>query len=93
VLAGMELLAALPRGGGALGVYTDPAQRVPIRQVRIASDLPASERPAFDILRTDSASFHKWMTVRANRQDSFFLRPAGAVDVCNAMPPTRALVP
>jgi peptidylprolyl isomerase len=93
VLAGMELLSALPRGGGALGVYTNPAQRVPIRQVRIASDLPASDRPAFEVLRTDSDSFHRWMTARANRQDSFFLRPAGAVDVCNAMPPVRAPVP
>jgi peptidylprolyl isomerase len=90
VLAGMELLTALPRGGENLGVYTDPAQRVPIRQIRIAADLPPAERPAFEMLRTDSASFHKWVNIRANRQDSFFLRPAGAVDICNAMPPVRA---
>jgi peptidylprolyl isomerase len=27
--------------------------------------------------------------VKANRQDDFFLRPAGGLDVCNALPPVR----
>ena len=89
VLAGMELMTALPRGTGDLGVYTDPAQRTPIGQVRIAADLPQSERPAFERLRTDTDSFRAWVHTRANRQDDFFLRPAGAVDLCNALPPVR----
>ncbi|MHB8283197.1 MAG: peptidylprolyl isomerase [Caulobacteraceae bacterium] len=90
VLAGMDLLAALPRGHGDLGFYTEPAQRPVIRQVRIAADLPAADQPRFERLSTDTASFRAWVHVRANRQDSFFLRPAGAVDVCNALPPVRS---
>ncbi len=90
VLMGMDLLTALPRGTGDLGVYTDPAQRTEIRQVRIAADLPPAEQPTFERLRTDSSSFRAWVHARANRQDSFFLKPAGAVDLCNALPPVRA---
>src|SRR3546814_13633988 len=40
VIAGMEHLSSLPRGPAPLGVYEDPAQRVPILAVRLASDLP-----------------------------------------------------
>jgi peptidylprolyl isomerase len=29
------------------------------------------------------------MHLRANRHDDFFERPAGAVDLCGAMPPVR----
>jgi peptidylprolyl isomerase len=90
VLEGMELLAALPRGTGNLGFYANPAQRVPIRQVRIASDLPLTDRLHFQVLKTGSDSFRGWVFAKANRQDSFFLRPAGALDICNAMPPVRA---
>jgi peptidylprolyl isomerase len=89
VLAGMDLLAALPRGRGDLGFYTEPAQRPLIRQVRIAADLPALEQPKFERLGTDTGAFRAWVHVRANRQDSFFVRPAGAVDLCNALPPVR----
>ncbi len=89
VIAGMEVLAALPRGTGDLGFYPDPRQRSLIRRVRLAVDLPAAERPSYQRLGADSASFRPWSTARANRQDSFFVRPANAVDVCNAMPPVR----
>ena len=89
VVAGMDRLAALPRGTADLGFYAEPGQRVPIGRVRIAADLPAGERPAFEWLRPESASFRDWVRVRANRQDAFFVRPAGAVDLCNAMPPVR----
>ena len=90
VLSGMETLSALPRGTGQLGFYADPAQRRRIRQIRLASDLPAPERPHLQRMRADGATFRAWVHARANRQDSFFLRPAGAVDVCNAMPPVRS---
>ena len=89
VVAGMERLASLPRGTGDLGFYTDPGQRLPIVRVRLAADLPAAERPGFERLKADSASYAAWAHVRANRRDTFFLRPAGALDVCNAMPPVR----
>jgi peptidylprolyl isomerase len=90
VVAGMEVLSALPRGGGDMGFYADPGQRIAIRQVRLAADLPPSDRPRIQVLKAASATYRAWVTVKANRQDSFYSRPAGALDLCNAMPPVRA---
>ena len=89
VLDGFEHMTARPRGTGALGFYEKPEQRVMIKRVVLAADLPAAERPAYEWLRPESASFAKWLNLRANRHDDFFERPAGAVDLCNAMPPVR----
>ncbi len=89
VLEGMDYLAALPRGPGEQGFYADPKMRVSILRARIASDIPAAQRPRFEVLKADSETFKAWSHLRANRQDDFFLHPAGAVDVCNVMPPLR----
>jgi len=89
VLAGMDLLAALPRGTADLGFYVDPKQRPGIVRVRIAADLPPAEQPHLQVLRETSASYRAWVHAKANRQDTFFVRPANALDVCNAMPPVR----
>jgi peptidylprolyl isomerase len=89
VLEGMPLLAALPRGQGDLGFYANPAERIPIRSMRLAADLPPAERPSFQVLKTWSPAFRTWIQVKANREDDFFLRPAGALDLCNALPPVR----
>lgn len=89
VLSGVEGLSALPRGTGALGFYEDPAQRVKLVSAKLAVDLPAGERPRFEVLRTDGASFAKWVDSRANRRDQFFVRPAGGADICNLLPPVR----
>lgn len=89
ILEGMDVLASLPRGTGPLGFHEDPARRVPLASARIAADLPAAERPAYQVLDTDSPAFAAWVRARANRRDDFFVRPAGAVDVCNAMAPVR----
>ena len=89
VLRGMELLAALPRGTADLGFYAKPEQRTEIIRIRIATDLPAADQPHMQVLRETSASFRAWIQAKANRQDTFFVRPAGALDVCNAMPPVR----
>jgi peptidylprolyl isomerase len=89
VLVGMDILAALPRGTADLGFYADPKQRTDIVRVRIGSDLPAAEQPHLQVLNEASASYRAWVHAKANRQDTFFVRPAGALDVCNAMPPLR----
>src|SRR5581483_4138859 len=89
VLSGMPLLAAMPRGQGDLGFYANPAQRIPIKSVRLAADLPPAQRPRFEVLKTYSPTFHAWMQVKANRQDDFFLRPAAGLDLCSALPPVR----
>lgn len=89
VIDGMAALSSLPRGTADLGFYATAAERRPIVRVRMASDLPAAERPAYLILRSDSASFARWLGVKANRRDDFYIRPAGAIDLCNALPPVR----
>ena len=89
VIEGMPLLSARPRGTEALGFYKDPAQNIPIARARLAADMPAAERPAYEVLRSDSAAFGAYVTGRANRGGEFFQRPAGGVDICNAQVPVR----
>ena len=91
VIEGISLLAARPRGTGDLGFYQ--AERgetpIPIRRIRFASDMPAAERPRFEAMRTDTAAFNDYVRGRANRGGTFFNRPAGGVDICNAPVPVR----
>jgi peptidylprolyl isomerase len=82
-------LSALPRGTEALGFYKDKAQYVPIAAVRLASQIPAGERPSYEYLDTRSASFAQYLQLRANRHDDFYIRPAGGVDLCNVNVPVR----
>lgn len=90
VIAGMELLSSLPRGTGPLGFYERPEQRVPISRIRVGSDVPAAERLDIEIMRTDSASFAKFVEARANRaRDGWFLKDAGYIDLCNVRVPQR----
>ncbi|MFT3996887.1 MAG: peptidylprolyl isomerase [Asticcacaulis sp.] len=89
VISGMEHLSARPRGTETLGFYKTAEERTKIVSIRVASDLAPAERPAFQYLDTDSATFGKWLKARANRKDDFFAHPAGAVDICNALPPIR----
>jgi peptidylprolyl isomerase len=89
VIDGINLLSSLPRGTGDLGFYKDKAQDVPIASIRIASDMPAADRPSYQFLDTASASFARYLHVRANRHDDFYSRPAGGVDLCNVQVPVR----
>jgi peptidylprolyl isomerase len=90
VIQGMELLSVLPRGTGALGSYEKPEQRVPIKSVRIAADVPASQRTELEVLRTDTPTFTAYVEARRNRREEWFKVPAGHVDVCNVPIPVRA---
>jgi peptidylprolyl isomerase len=89
VIEGMDKLSSLPRGTEALGFYKDKAQAAPIASIRLASDMPTAERPAFEYMDTASASFASYLHVRANRHDDFYIRPAGGVDLCNVQVPVR----
>ncbi|RVT92906.1 peptidylprolyl isomerase [Sphingomonas crocodyli] len=91
VLDGIEALTALPRGTEALGFYKEGAPRPAIVRATIAADLPAAQRPHYQLFDSASPAFGEWVTARANRKDDFFIRPAGAVDICNAMPPVRKM--
>jgi peptidylprolyl isomerase len=90
VLKGMELLSALPRGTGPLGFYEQPSQFVPVQSLRLALDLPATERENLEVLRTDTAAFQRLVEARRNRRDDWYLVPAGRIELCNVPIPARA---
>lgn len=89
VVQGMELLSSLPRGPAPLGFYTQVDQRVPIRSVRVAADLPESQRTPLEELRTDTQTFAAYVEARRNRHEPWFKVPAGRIDVCNVPIPVR----
>ncbi len=89
VVEGIELLSALPRGTGPLGFYDKPEQRLPIRSVRLAADLPEEQRLPLQALRTDTATFQALIESRRNRRDDWYQVPAGKIDLCNIPLPVR----
>ncbi len=89
VVDGIAMLSALPRGPAPMGFYADKAQYVPIARIRLASDMPAAERPSYQAMDTASATFATYLHVKANRKDDFYVRPAGGVDLCNVNVPVR----
>ena len=90
VWRGMELLASLPRGtGDGLGMYEKPEQRVPIKSIRLASEVPEAERTNLEVLRDDRPVFARFVEARRNRRDDWYLHPAGHIDVCNVTVPVR----
>jgi peptidylprolyl isomerase len=90
VVRGMELLSVMPRGSGALGFYEHPAERSPLKSLRVAADLPEAERTPLEVLRTDTATFAAFVDARRNRHEEWFKVPAGRIDVCNVPVPARA---
>ena len=89
VLLGMELLAALPRGGGEMGFYTDTQRRPRVLAMRLESDVPAGERVPLEVVDTVGADYAGLVEARRNRRDEFFKTPAGHIDLCNAPLPVR----
>ena len=51
--------------------------------------VPSAERPRFQYLSTESATFAAYADARANRRDAFFNVPAGGADICNVPVPVR----
>src|ERR1700730_12615339 len=89
VVQGIELLASLPRGTGAMGFYEKPEQRVTIKSFKVAADVPEAQRTPLEELRTDTQTFTDYIDARRNRHEEWFKVPAGHVDVCNVPIPVR----
>ena len=89
VVSGIEQLSALPRGSEAMGFYKEGFVAKPIVGVTLASTYPAAQRPSFQYLDTNSASFRRYLQVRKNRNDDFYRVAAGGVDLCNVQVPVR----
>jgi peptidylprolyl isomerase len=80
IIIGMQFLSSLPRGDGPAGVYTDERQRTPIVSVRLASELPAAERPRFEYRATDNPRFAATLRLRETPATP---SNVGGVDVCD----------
>ena len=89
VVQGMELLSALPRGPAPMGFYDKAELRVPIKAVRLAADVPESERTDLEVLRTDTAVFQALIESRRNRREEWFQVPAGRIEIDNVPIPVR----
>ena len=87
VIDGIERLSTLPRGTGPLGFYADPVEHVPIHSLRFGSDYDAG----WQALRTDTATFTALVTARRERNEDWFVDPAGAIGLCNVPLPVRRI--
>jgi peptidylprolyl isomerase len=90
VVQGMPLLSTLPRGVAAMGFYDKDEQRVPIKSVRMAADVPAAERTPLEVIRTDTPLFAKLLESLRNRGGDWFKAQAGYIEVCNVPLAVRA---
>lgn len=91
VVSGMERLSVLPRGNGPLGFYEEAGQLVPIKAIRLASQVPPAEREAIEVFRTDTPAFAALVESRRNRRDDWYRHPAGHIDLCNVPLPVREI--
>jgi peptidylprolyl isomerase len=91
VLDGMNVVQAAPRGVIDEDEETDDfAERLMISTFTLASDLPEEERPAYEVMDTQSASFAELIEARKARPSPFFVYRPGHVDLCQMPVPTRA---
>jgi peptidylprolyl isomerase len=89
VVKGIEFLSVLPRGTGSLGFYEKPEQRVALRSIRVAADVPEAERTPLEVFRTDTATFAALVESRRSRADEWFKYKVGRVEICNVPIPVR----
>ena len=66
IVEGMQHLSALPRSEAAMGVYATRSEDLPITSVRLASDIPAGERPRFQYRAADNPRFLAAVRLREN---------------------------
>ncbi|MES2336813.1 MAG: peptidylprolyl isomerase [Pseudomonadota bacterium] len=64
IIDGMSAMSSLPRSDAPMGVYATPAERTKIVSVRLASELPAAERPHYQYRRTDNPRFAAYIASR-----------------------------
>jgi len=89
VVSGMDLLSSIPRGPAPMGFFEKPEMRVPIRSIKVAADVPETERTNLEMFRTDTAAFTALVESRRNRREEWFKNPAGHIELCNVPLPVR----
>lgn len=92
VIDGLQYVQKLDRGNPDIdnGVIQDPKQRDPILRMRIAADIPAGQRPHYQVMRTDSAAFAALKKAKLNPAPQFYHRkPPPILDLCIIPAPVR----
>ena len=96
VLSGMQFLQKLERGDPDVdnGVIADFSRADKILRVRIAADMPVSERPAFSVIRTESKTFADTVELRRHPTSPFYFRkPPPVLDICSVPVPVKRTAP
>jgi len=90
VIDGMHIAQAAPRGVIDGDPETDDfPERLMLRGMRIASDLPNSDQPRWRILDDQSASFEELVRARGARPSDFFYHRPGHVNLCQVPIPVE----
>lgn len=79
VISGIEHLSALPRGTAPLGFYAPDQPKIPMTSVKLASDLPARERPVYQVMKQTSAAFAEYLELASHRKDYGVGSPGAAL--------------
>ena len=92
VIDGMQYVQKLQRGDPDVenGVIQDVKTRDPILRIRLAADMPEKDRPQFQVMRTESASFTSEKERRKNPAPEFYhFTPPAVLDICAISAPVR----
>jgi peptidylprolyl isomerase len=87
IIEGMKYLSAMPRSDAPLGVYATEGERTPILSVRLASEIPAAERPKFEYRSTDNLRFAAYIKLREHPAAPTI--GLGGIDICDLPLATR----
>ena len=87
IVEGMHHLSGLPRSEAAMGVYATPGERSGIVSVRLASDMPAGERPHYQYRAADNPRFAAAVARRENPEAPTI--GLGGAAVCDVLPAVR----
>ncbi|MEQ1580275.1 MAG: peptidylprolyl isomerase [Steroidobacteraceae bacterium] len=89
VVRGIEFFTTLPRGTGPLGFYEQPSERILIKSIKVAADVPEAQRVKLEVMRTDTPTFAALVDSRRHRQEEWFQYDPGHVELCNVPIPVR----
>jgi peptidylprolyl isomerase len=87
IVEGMQYLSALPRSEAAMGVYATVGERTAITSVRLASDIPAAERPHVQYRAADNPRFAAAVAKRETPAPPTV--GLGGASVCDVLPAVR----
>jgi len=92
VIDGMDYLQKLQRGDPSVdnGVIADKTKQDAIVSIKFATDIPEAQRPAYEVMRTDTKTFAAWKAKKKNPAPGFYVRqPPPVLDICLAPVPSR----